>query len=604
MAKFNIDLTKFKKVSMDKNKTTLEHEDGHQLTINHKTLSKPMKSELMALDFSGPDEDDQHEKRYADGGNVQKPQMDPADAGVNRAANDHSDPSKLSGIASGFNNATSGSQPKPVKQYAEGSEQPIASTDSAPSIPVATDPNQVSMPDAILNSVSSIMPQAQSPQQSPQGQPTAQPQAALAQSAGQNPDAPNPQDGATPPDQNSMKQDLEGSFGEESNAMQAGAAAEGKLGRQNASVEQNTVHTMADTQKTLQTNQGKVMDEANKVIQEINNPSSNIDANHLVDNMSTTKKISTAIGLILGGIGGGITGQENPALKFLNAQIDRDVQAQTTNLNKKQNLVGAYFKEYGNLQDATQQAQITLLTQAAHQMQANADKMSDPIAKARATAAVAEIFRNQIQPKTMEMSMRQTMMQMASKPGANNDAALAYLDQVNPTYSKELRSRLVGNELAERPVDDKTRQNLVEKQSLVNNIQDLRQFANQHSGSLDPAIIAQGKAKANITLNQLRTATDQGVIKPSEIEFDRQLIDADPTKFFSKMRTDPKYAEVERWGTNDLNATRNSLGLKPYAGTNGQQGHQALPQQSQAPTVKTMGGKPYQKIGNNWYPVK
>ena len=62
-------------------------------------------------------------------------------------------------------------------------------------------------------------------------------------------------------------------------------------------------------------------------------------------------------------------------------------------------------------------------------------------------------------------------------------------------------------------------------------------------------------------LNYYRTATDQGVIKPSELEFDAKIIDSDPTKFFNKFRTDPKYKVLEQSLNTDLNAKRKEFGL-------------------------------------------
>jgi hypothetical protein len=64
--------------------------------------------------------------------------------------------------------------------------------------------------------------------------------------------------------------------------------------------------------------------------------------------MKAPQKIATAIGLILGGIGGGQTGQENPALKFVMKQIDNNLEGQKANMANRHNLLSALQHQYGN----------------------------------------------------------------------------------------------------------------------------------------------------------------------------------------------------------------------------------------------------------------
>jgi hypothetical protein len=91
--------------------------------------------------------------------------------------------------------------------------------------------------------------------------------------------------------------------------------------------------------------------------------------------------------------------------------------------------------------------------------------------------------------------------------------------------------------------------------------------AEEISGDASPG--TEGKAKSTAMLNYYRTATDQGVIKPSELEFDSKIVDSDPTKFFNKFRTDPKYKILEDSMTKDLNSKRNQYGLPQVQNTSG-----------------------------------
>ena len=49
MAKFPLDLSKFHKLSSDKDITTLEHADGHQIRLLHKALEPSTREKLAAL---------------------------------------------------------------------------------------------------------------------------------------------------------------------------------------------------------------------------------------------------------------------------------------------------------------------------------------------------------------------------------------------------------------------------------------------------------------------------------------------------------------------------------------------------------------------------
>lgn len=66
MAKFNIDLKKFKHVSSDDKSTTLRHKDGHEMKIHHKALSTEFQKQLEALP----------REKMSDGGEPEQPHWD------------------------------------------------------------------------------------------------------------------------------------------------------------------------------------------------------------------------------------------------------------------------------------------------------------------------------------------------------------------------------------------------------------------------------------------------------------------------------------------------------------------------------------------------
>lgn len=73
-----------------------------------------------------------------------------------------------------------------------------------------------------------------------------------------------------------------------------------------------------------------------------------INPSHYQENMGAMQRVTTALGLIAGGISSGVTGGPNPAMEFLNKQIDRDIDAQKQNWQNKRTVYGAYMTKYGN----------------------------------------------------------------------------------------------------------------------------------------------------------------------------------------------------------------------------------------------------------------
>jgi hypothetical protein len=62
---------------------------------------------------------------------------------------------------------------------------------------------------------------------------------------------------------------------------------------------------------------------------------------------ASASKAMAGIGMILSGIGAGLTHGPNLAAQFITKQIDQDIDAQKANLGKKENLLGYFFKKYG-----------------------------------------------------------------------------------------------------------------------------------------------------------------------------------------------------------------------------------------------------------------
>lgn len=141
-----------------------------------------------------------------------------------------------------------------------------------------------------------------------------------------------------------------------------------------------------------------------------------IDPNHYLQNQSAGSKVATAIGLFLGGLSTPYTHQANPALQFLNAQIDRDIVAQKENLNQTNTLYQAnrqYFGDNLMAENATR-AQLLGITQT--KLQEEAEKLGTPRAKAAADAATAQLKMSQGQ-LIDQNAVRKSALEAVNHPG-------------------------------------------------------------------------------------------------------------------------------------------------------------------------------------------
>jgi hypothetical protein len=77
-----------------------------------------------------------------------------------------------------------------------------------------------------------------------------------------------------------------------------------------------------------------------------------IQPNRIYGNMDFGQKLSTIVGLIMGGLGAGLTGGPNVVQKMLDKQIEMDVEEQKRQSEKKQNLYKIHLERLGNQKEA------------------------------------------------------------------------------------------------------------------------------------------------------------------------------------------------------------------------------------------------------------
>jgi hypothetical protein len=185
-----------------------------------------------------------------------------------------------------------------------------------------------------------------------------------------------------------------------------------------------------------------------------------IDPMAVWNDRSAPAKVATAIGLILGGIGGGLTRQENPAMKFLQYQIDKSIEGQKMELGRSQNLLTNNLNMYRNMSDAMMQTRAQVAEITARQIERDAAKYGDEVQRALMHQRAGEIrmknifgpfqvaaFAKQLQNPASSDLERQTILRQVAI--AHPEKAQAFAQAEVPNYM-----------MANGPVDRGTREAL------------------------------------------------------------------------------------------------------------------------------------------------
>lgn len=566
----HINFAKWKLIDKNDKHATLKHSSGHTMTLAIKSLHPGNQAELAKLPLHKESKAKEEKpkatesspvKKYADGGEVS------ADEGLKLdLANATKLPDTLSpdlinsnpGQSSGITQDATHTDPSFILPPQQQSVQP-----STTPTPVAT---------ATTPAISQPTPMDQT--------------TGLAQ----------PQD---------MANQVQEATGMQLGGIGQEATAQGALGKQQAAVYQQQAKAQQDIVNHIQQVTQQHNDEISAVVNDIKN--NHIDPSHYMSSLGTEQRISTGIGLILGGIGSAVAGGQNPALEFLNKQIDRDIEAQKAEMGKKENLVSLYSKMLGNDREGSIMASNVMAHITADKLNAAAAKSQDPLAQARAQQAAGALIAARA-PEMQKLNMTQALIN-SSKTGQNDPSQLiGYMRAVNPEAAKEMESRYIpGVGMAQVPVPADARNIITAKQNLGQMAKDLYSWSQAHSGSLSPSDIATGATKAAELQSAYRNSINGGVFKKGEQEFIDQIVDSDPTKFFNSIRVLPKLKEVIDSNQHQLDTTKKAYGLPSSpaptpeaAAKTSSSSHRDAPQG----TIMNTGGVPHIKIDGGWKPVK
>lgn len=612
-----LNLKDWKKLSSNKVHSVLENKDGHKLTIKHAALHPKMREQLAAIPMAkggevdptqehllaGDKEPNKIEKEVVneekkkrikmyEGGKTAHPphSWDPVpeeDEVAPPAKEKQPDPYAWTNNLNPILNPTqSKAKGGPVQRYADGGEPEVPSDLSMSDIaaPQSQDDiyrqaiadSRASSNQKAINIVNTLKNAAKFMVNGPQdttSAPATPPTESLPPQATASPIVQSPSGATTSPSQPEQVQDintnpiLSGIKTEQEGLEQQYKAGAAMAQGQQAALEQDQ-QARNQAIGNYQARSQQLDDERQGFVDDLQN--SHIDPNHYLNSMGTSGRISTDIGLILGGMGAGLAGGPNYAYQRLQQNIDRDVASQQTNIGIKQNLLSANLRQFGNLRDATDMTRVMQNDAVSHQMQQAA-------AKAGTQQALGNylVAKGALDQKSAMLMATIGARQTINQPGANPlevNHALNVLRMVDPAQAKEVEGRYVpGMGIATVPVPEAVRSQLIERNTLGSAINQLIAFQKKYGGTLegiaDPTIRHSGEALAKQVQDQYRRGNQQGVFKPAEAEFVNGVISDTPSSLFSKYTKLPGYKMAAQINQANLNQLKSGYGLKTPAPT-------------------------------------
>lgn len=272
-----------------------------------------------------------------------------------------------------------------------------------------------------------------------------------------------------------------------------------------------------------------------------------IDPNRLWNSRSGGQKAGAAIAMILGGIGAGLTRGPNYALDVIDGAINRDIDAQKSELGKKQNLLSFHMQQGHDLDQARQLAMADLKDAAAAQLAAASNRFGGEKAQAAAQANIAQlrqsaaVTRENIagagldrQLKGMQIQMAQEQIKQQRDAIEAQKALTAAIQSGQPipggleALPQPIRERAVQmpNGSIRLAVNEKSANDVRASQAVASElkaaIDDMRKFREKTHGKILPAWASSeaelGKGLRDSVITKLNTLAKLGALSDHDAE--------------------------------------------------------------------------------------
>lgn len=218
-----------------------------------------------------------------------------------------------------------------------------------------------------------------------------------------------------PPNMSGFAGQLRNAQGVEEKGIHERAAAEAQAAKESAAALDAQVKVQQEYTAQSRSAFDGLTKEHDSIARDVAN--THIDPQRLWANKSSSQKATAVIGMILGGIGSGLTGQPNAALAVIQHQIEQDIDAQKSELGKKENLLSDNLRKFGNLDAAVKMTQLQMTAGLEGQLKLAAARSGSADAIGKADALIGQ-SRKAMVPQYADLAMRQASMAMMSGASA------------------------------------------------------------------------------------------------------------------------------------------------------------------------------------------
>lgn len=310
---------------------------------------------------------------------------------------------------------------------------------------------------------------------------------------------------------------MQGAIGREKTALDEQAKALAQQADDTLKAQERLKIAQADAESTYIGEKAMIMQRREDLQNAINE--GKIDPEKFWKNRS---RLMAGIGIILSSFNTNANAP-NVALKYLDTLIDRDIEAQKENLATKKSLLSLNYREMGDLNDAIKMTRLQLADQAANEISMAASKAANPLAKAAAEKAKAEIdmkygaeFEKLSQKRTLA-SLKNAAMRDPNKMEAYEVA----LDTVDPKAAADMRAKKIpgmGYATSTEGAKDMREMQTTVK-TIKAGIQRLREIAKTTGKSLSPELRAEADNIRTQLIGRLRVPlTGPGAMSEGERE--------------------------------------------------------------------------------------
>lgn len=354
-------------------------------------------------------------------------------------------------------------------------------------------------------------------------------------------------------------------------AIQDKTKAEADLANSQAQAEKNNQMNLVTEQANWDAQNRAMQQQIGYALDDVQN--GHINPRQYMENQTATQKVATGIGLLLGGFSGGYSGSNyNPAMDFLNKQIDRDIAGQKANQENRINVYNGYLNQFKNNVVAENMTRATQNGIYASQIRQAAAKAGSPMANANGEAAAAQL-EQQILPLVNNAHLMQQMSQFNGTNGSASSGSEAQFKVglnaasiINPDLYKDYQSRYVpGVGVASHAIAEADQERLANLNSLIplvnKAVNDQTGYGNTGAWSVKNRADAQSDKEAlQVSLNKLT-----GLSRLNDAEYKnygQQIGNVGGVNMGGTLET---LKNLQQQAQTDRNSAMQNMGITPFS---------------------------------------